>query len=69
MAKKTTFSSKNRSTKEMLCMNSDPENSKYGIYAPPGGCDVVVKNVDGNTAKVLCNYCTMRSADNRRTYK
>lgn len=69
MAKKTTFSSKNRETVEMLCMNSDPENSKWGIYAPPGGCDVVVKNVDGNTAKVLCSYCTMRAADNRRTYE
>lgn len=49
-------------------MNSDPDNSKWGIYAPPGGCDVVVKNVDGEAKSVLCSHCTMRSADNRRTY-
>lgn len=68
MADKKTFSSKVRTTVSMLCMNSDPETSKWGIYAPPGGCDIVVENVDSNTVKVLCSSCTMRSADNRRTH-
>lgn len=52
----------------MLCMNADPENSKWGIYAPPGGCNTVVENVDSNATKVLCVECTMRSVDNRRIY-
>lgn len=69
MAKKTTFSSKDREMVEMLCMNADPGNSKWGIYAPSGGCDVVVKNVDSNTVKVLCNKCAIRAADNNITYK
>lgn len=49
-------------------MNSDPENSKWGMYAPPGGCDEVVKGVDGDAVKVLCYKCTMRAADGRREF-
>ena len=64
----STKSSKNRESKELLCMNSDPENSKWGMYAPPGGCDEVVKGVDADTVKVLCHKCTMRAADGRREF-
>ena len=48
-----------KSTKMLKCMNHDPATSKYGEFAPRGGCDVVVE-VDGNTAKVLCSKCTQR---------
>ena len=68
MAKKTSYNFKNKKSIKMLCMNADPENSKWGIYAPPGGCNTVVENVDSNATKVLCVECTMRSVDNRRIY-
>jgi len=45
---------------EMVCMNSNPETSKWWKYAPVGGCNEVV-SVDSNTAAVLCWKCTMRS--------
>ena len=57
MKKSKTYSSKDKRTKELKCMNHDPENSKWGMYAPRGGCDEVV-TVDGNTDKVLCWRCT-----------
>jgi len=41
-------------------MNHDPENSKWGEYAPPGGCDMVVE-VDERTTKVLCWRCTNKT--------
>ena len=40
-------------------MNHEPATSKYGEFAPLGGCDVEVE-VDGNTAQVLCSTCTQR---------
>jgi len=45
--------------KELLCINADPETSKYWKVAPKGGCNEVVR-VDINTSKVLCHRCTMR---------
>ena len=68
MANTKSFSSKNRPVKNLLCMNSDPENSKWGEYAPPGGCDEIVKNVDESVTKTLCWRCTMRATDGRKTY-
>jgi hypothetical protein len=68
MRRKKSHNIKNRKTKEMLCMNSDPENSKWGLWAPPGGCDNIVKNVDQEVTRVLCSRCTMRAADNRRIH-
>ena len=41
-------------------MNWDPENSKWGQYAPLEGCNEVVE-VPAETEKVLCWRCTMRS--------
>lgn len=46
----------------MLCMNSDPENSKWGDYAPRGGCTEKVM-VDGNVTNVLCAKCTMATTN------
>lgn len=48
-----------RTTKTLKCMNHQPATSKYGEFAPLGGCDVEVE-VDSNTAKVLCSSCTSR---------
>ena len=48
-------------TKELVCVNSNPEKSKYWKWAPIGGCDEVV-TVDTNTTSVLCSKCTSRSA-------
>lgn len=68
MAKKTRFNFKSRKSINMLCMNTDPENSKWGMYAPPGGCTVVVENVDSNATRVLCSNCTSRAVNNSRIY-
>lgn len=56
-------SSKDRGTKSLLCMNSNPDESKWGLYAPPGGCDEIVEGVDGNAERVLCWRCTSRSTN------
>ena len=61
MSKSKTRGSKNREAKSLLCMNSNPDESKWGMYAPPGGCDEIVHNVDESTTKVLCWKCTSRS--------
>jgi len=53
--------SKLSGTKELVCVNSNPEKSKYWKWAPAGGCDEVVV-VDINTTSVLCYKCTSRSA-------
>lgn len=46
-------------TKKLICVNSNPEKSKYWKWAPPGGCNEVV-TVDANTTSVLCSKCTAR---------
>ena len=52
--------------KKIKCMNHDPENSKWGEYAPDlTGCKEVVE-VPVETNKVLCWRCTSRSANNAR---
>jgi hypothetical protein len=49
--------------KKIPCMNHDPENSKWGQYAPDlSGCTEVVE-VPVETSKVLCYRCTSRSAN------
>lgn len=48
-----------RTTKTLKCMNHEPATSKYGEFAPIGGCDVEIE-VDSKTAKVLCSTCTQR---------
>ena len=48
---------------KLKCMNHDPENSKYGEYAPSlAGCEEVVE-VPIETTKVLCSKCTSRSVN------
>ena len=48
-------------SKELICVNSNPEKSKYWKWAPHGGCTEIVE-VDINTSSVLCSKCTSRSA-------
>ena len=64
--KKATFSSKNKQTKNLLCMNSNPDESKWGYVAPMGGCDEIVNNVDENTTKALCWRCTQKITNTTR---
>ena len=47
-------------TKTLKCMNSNPETSKWGDWAPNGGCKETV-DVSEEVAKVLCWKCTTRS--------
>ena len=61
MGKSKQISSKDRKMVSLACMNSNPDESKWGQYAPPGGCDEIVHNVDANTVKVLCWKCTSKS--------
>ena len=49
------------SYKKIKCMNHDPENSKWGEYAPSlNGCTEIVE-VPVETNRVLCFKCTSRS--------
>lgn len=64
---KYTFSSEKKTT-SLKCMNSNPETSKWGLYAPIGGCDEIIHNVSTDTKWALCYKCTMRAADNRRLH-
>jgi hypothetical protein len=49
----------------MKCVNSDPDNSKWGYVAPRGGCENVVNNVDANTTSVLCWECTSKTTSTK----
>ena len=51
--------------KEVKCMNHDPENSKWGHYAPEGGCQETMF-IDENSTRGLCWQCTQRSVNNVR---
>ena len=53
---------KKSNTKKMTCMNSNPEQSRWSKYAPPGGCNETVDNVDASATRVLCWKCTARAA-------
>lgn len=62
---KKTFKSRSGadSYKKIKCMNWEPENSKWGEYAPSlNGCDNIVE-VPVETTKVLCHQCTSRSTN------
>ena len=41
------------------CMNSFPSHSKWGRWAPEGGCDEKIE-VDDNCRHALCWKCTHR---------
>jgi len=45
--------------RKVKCMNSDPMKSKWGNWAPVGGCTEVIE-VDENCARALCWRCTNR---------
>lgn len=62
---KKVASRRNTETKSMKCVNSDPDNSKWGYVAPKGGCENVVNNVDANTTSVLCWQCTSKTTSTK----
>lgn len=51
--------------KKIKCMNHDPENSKWGQYAPAGGCNEVME-VGEEVDRALCWRCTSNSVNNMR---
>jgi hypothetical protein len=63
--KKPVFSSRKGQSKDLLCMNSNPEESKWGYVAPKGGCEEIVRNVDENTDKALCWRCTQKITNSK----
>lgn len=60
MARK--LSRRSKEMKQLKCMNHNPEKSKWGEWAPEGGCDEVVE-VDSEVSKVLCWRCTSRTVN------
>jgi hypothetical protein len=53
--------------KIVKCMNHDPENSKWGQYAPNGGCKEMM-SIDINSTRGLCSRCTSRSVTNMNDF-
>lgn len=47
----------------MICMNSKPEDSKWGDYAPEDGDCTNWTEVGHNTTASLCSECTARSVN------
>jgi len=52
----------------LKCMNWNPETSKWGDWAPDGGCREKVE-VDSEVAKVLCWRCTSRTTTMNGEYR
>ena len=48
------------SYKKIKCMHHNPDERKWGQYAPIVGCKNIVE-VPVETDKVLCHQCTSRS--------
>ena len=48
--------------KQVKCMNHDPENSKWGEYAPEGGCKELMW-IDTRSDRGLCWRCTSNSVN------
>lgn len=51
--------------KNLKCQNSDLDTSKYAKYAPLDGPCKEVVNVPGDVERVLCSFCTSRSASGK----
>jgi|TARA_B110000037_G_scaffold136333_1_gene154389 hypothetical protein len=50
-------------SKLVKCMNHDPEKSKWGEYAPIGGCLETIY-IDEKSDRGLCWKCTSSSVSN-----
>lgn len=48
-----------KSTKTVKCMNHEPATSKYGEFAPLGGCEETIE-IDSKSVRGLCATCTQR---------
>ena len=53
---------KKRELRMLKCMNSQPETSKWGDWAPVDGCKNSVE-VGQDVAKVLCSDCTQQTVN------
>lgn len=49
--------------KTVRCMNSDPDSSKWGAWAPVGGCRRRI-TVDADVTAALCWECTSKTTSN-----
>ena len=58
-----------KGTKKLKCMNHDPENSKWGEYAPEDGPCLETINVDERTDRALCWRCTSRSVSMVKSFR
>lgn len=54
-----------RTPQKVRCMNNTPEDSKYGAWAPTGGCKAWVE-IDQDSVKGLCKSCTSRAVNDVR---
>jgi hypothetical protein len=54
--------------KTVKCMNHEPETSKWGKYAPDGGCKEMM-SIDIKSTRGLCFRCTSRSVTNMNNYE
>jgi hypothetical protein len=62
------FTPKNSNLKRMKCMNLDPSRSKWGDWAPEGGCPEEVE-VSDYVTRVLCHKCTARTVTQDGEYR
>lgn len=63
-----TFKPKSSERIMMKCMNNKPDQSKWGDWAPDGGCKNEVL-VGMDVAKVLCSACTQRTVNEPGDYR
>ena len=61
---KTKMGGKDGKRTLMICSNSKPEHSKYGRFAPEGGCDEWVAVGGPDTIAALCWKCVQRTMSN-----
>lgn len=60
---------KRKGMKTVKCMNHDPENSKWGEYAPEDGPCQEMMQIDERSARGLCWRCTSRSVTMVKTFR
>jgi hypothetical protein len=60
---------KRKGMKTVKCMNHDPENSKWGEYAPEDGPCEETLQIDERSTKGLCWRCTSRSVTMVKTFR
>lgn len=60
---------KRKGMQTVKCMNHDPENSKWGEYAPEDGPCQEMMQIDERSTRGLCWRCTSRSVTMVKTFR